>query len=167
MRCCIFVTRSSNNDGVVSKVVPDGPRESPSFDVHHSFDLPSTSKHTLDSTGFSANLARRVSANSCRKEIRTGPRENRAATATGGDEDADGDDIFAVAGLDGCSDAAGLAVANKMQSQLRGMNIALKNTADGLSLLQTAIAGMQTSLDISQRLRELAVQSHNVTSLSF
>ena len=58
-------------------------------------------------------------------------------------------------------DAAGLAVANKMQSQLRGMNIALKNTADGLSLLQTAIAGMQTSLDISQRLRELAVQSHN------
>ena len=40
-------------------------------------------------------------------------------------------------------DAAGLAVANKMQSQLRGMNIALKNTADGLSLLQTAIAGMQ------------------------
>ena len=43
-------------------------------------------------------------------------------------------------------DAAGLAVANKMQSQLRGMNIALKNTADGLSLLQTAIAGMQNSL---------------------
>ena len=58
-------------------------------------------------------------------------------------------------------DAAGLAVANKMASQLRGMNIALKNTADGISLLQAAIAGMNTSLDISQRIRELAVQSHN------
>ncbi|MCH1515876.1 MAG: hypothetical protein L7U52_04110, partial [Alphaproteobacteria bacterium] len=58
-------------------------------------------------------------------------------------------------------DAAGLAVANKMASQLRGMNVALKNTADGISLLQAAISGMNTSLDISQRIRELAVQSHN------
>lgn len=58
-------------------------------------------------------------------------------------------------------DSAGLAVANKMTSQLRGMNIALKNTADGISLLQAAIAGMDTSLEISQRIRELAIQSHN------
>ena len=58
-------------------------------------------------------------------------------------------------------DAAGLAVANKLASQLRGMEQALKNTSDGVSLLQAAIAGMQTSLDITQRLRELAVQSHN------
>lgn len=58
-------------------------------------------------------------------------------------------------------DAAGLAVANKMNSELRGLKSALKNTADGVSLLQTAISGMQTSLNISQRLRELAVQSHN------
>jgi len=58
-------------------------------------------------------------------------------------------------------DAAGLAVSNKMVSQLRGMDAALKNTSDGISLLQTAIAGMQNSLDIAQRLRELALQSHN------
>lgn len=58
-------------------------------------------------------------------------------------------------------DAAGLAVSNKMVSQLRGMDAALKNTSDGISLLQTAIAGMQNSLDIAQRMRELALQSHN------
>ena len=58
-------------------------------------------------------------------------------------------------------DAAGMAVSNKMVSQLRGMDAALKNTADGVSLVQTAIAGMQNSLDIAQRLRELAIQSHN------
>ena len=58
-------------------------------------------------------------------------------------------------------DAAGLAVSNKMVSQLRGMGSALKNTSDGISLIQTAIAGMQTSLEITQRLRELALQSHN------
>ena len=58
-------------------------------------------------------------------------------------------------------DAAGLAVSNKMVSQIRGMEVALKNTSDGISLLQTAIAGMQNSLDIAQRMRELAIQSHN------
>lgn len=58
-------------------------------------------------------------------------------------------------------DAAGLAVANKMVSQIRGMKTAAKNTSDGISLLQTAIAGMQNSLDIVQRMRELALQSHN------
>ena len=58
-------------------------------------------------------------------------------------------------------DAAGLAVSNKLKSQIGGMQTAFKNTADGISLLQAALAGMQTSLDISHRLRELAVQSHN------
>ena len=58
-------------------------------------------------------------------------------------------------------DAAGLAVSNKMVSQIRGLETALKNTSDGISLIQTAIAGMQTSLEITQRLRELALQSHN------
>lgn len=58
-------------------------------------------------------------------------------------------------------DAAGLAVANKMVSQIRGMETALKNTSDGVSLLQSAIAGMQNSLEITQRMRELAIQSHN------
>ena len=42
-------------------------------------------------------------------------------------------------------DAAGLAVSNKMISQIRGMEVALKNTSDGISLVQAAIAGMQTS----------------------
>ena len=58
-------------------------------------------------------------------------------------------------------DSAGLAVSNKMVSQIRGMEVALKNTSDGISLIQAASAGMQTSLDMSQRLRELALQSHN------
>ena len=50
-------------------------------------------------------------------------------------------------------DAAGLAVANKMVSQIRGMETALKNTSDGVSLLQSAISGMQNSLEITQRMR--------------
>lgn len=58
-------------------------------------------------------------------------------------------------------DAAGLAVSNKMVSQLKGLGSALKNTSDGISLIQTATAGMQNSLEIAQRLRELALQSHN------
>ena len=58
-------------------------------------------------------------------------------------------------------DAAGLAVANKLHSQISGLKTALKNTSDGISLLQTAIDGMQTSMRIAQKLRELAVQSHN------
>ena len=58
-------------------------------------------------------------------------------------------------------DAAGLAVANKLHSQISGLKTALKNTSDGISLLQTAVDGMQTSMRIAQKLRELAVQSHN------
>ena len=58
-------------------------------------------------------------------------------------------------------DAAGLAVYNKMHSQIRGLSTALRNTSDGVSLLQTAMKGMETSLNITQRMRELAVQSHN------
>ena len=60
-------------------------------------------------------------------------------------------------------DAAGLAVASKMRSQIRGLHAALKNTAQGISLLQTAAEGMQTSEKMVQRIRELAVQSHNGT----
>jgi len=58
-------------------------------------------------------------------------------------------------------DAAGLAVSNKLASQIRGLETAFKNTSDGISLIQTAMAGMMTSLDISQRLRELAIQAQN------
>lgn len=46
-------------------------------------------------------------------------------------------------------DAAGLAVSNKLVSQIKGLKTALKNTSDGISLVQTATAGMQTSLEIS------------------
>ena len=58
-------------------------------------------------------------------------------------------------------DAAGLAVYNKMNSQIRGLSTALRNTSDGVSLLQTAMKGIDTSLNITQRMRELSVQSHN------
>jgi len=60
-------------------------------------------------------------------------------------------------------DAAGLAVASKMKSQIRGLHAALKNTSDGISLLQSAHEGMQSSMEMVQRLRELAVQSHSGT----
>ena len=58
-------------------------------------------------------------------------------------------------------DAAGLAVANKMESQLRGMNIAIRNSQDGISLVQTAEAGMSEISNMLIRMRELAVQMNN------
>jgi flagellin len=56
-------------------------------------------------------------------------------------------------------DAAGLAVAEKMNSQARGMTVAMRNANDGLSLAQTAEAGMNVISEHLQRMRELAVQS--------
>ena len=58
-------------------------------------------------------------------------------------------------------DAAGLAVANKMESQLRGMNMAIRNSQDGISLVQTAEAGMGEITNMIIRMRELAVQMNN------
>ena len=58
-------------------------------------------------------------------------------------------------------DAAGLAVANKMESQLRGMNVAIRNSQDGISLVQTAEAGMSEISNMVIRMRELAVQMNN------
>jgi len=58
-------------------------------------------------------------------------------------------------------DAAGLAVANKMESQLRGMNMAVRNSQDGISLVQTAEAGMSEISNMVIRMRELAVQMNN------
>ena len=58
-------------------------------------------------------------------------------------------------------DAAGLAVANKMESQLRGMNIAIRNSQDGISLVQTAEAGMSEISNMLIRMRELSVQMNN------
>lgn len=58
-------------------------------------------------------------------------------------------------------DASGLAVSEKMRSQIRGLNQASRNAADGVSLIQTTEGFLQVSQDVLQRLRELAVQSAN------
>jgi len=58
-------------------------------------------------------------------------------------------------------DASGLAVSEKMRSQIRGLNQASKNAANGISFIQTAEGFLQETQDIIQRLRELAVQSSN------
>lgn len=61
-------------------------------------------------------------------------------------------------------DAAGLAIATRMDTQVRGMNVAIRNANDGISLAQTAEAGMNTVTDMLQRMRELAVQASNSTN---
>ncbi|MDF2181337.1 flagellin [Neptuniibacter sp. CAU 1671] len=61
-------------------------------------------------------------------------------------------------------DAAGLAIADRMTSQIRGLNQAVRNANDGISLAQTAEGAMQESTNILQRMRELAIQSANDTN---
>ena len=61
-------------------------------------------------------------------------------------------------------DAAGLAISEKMRTQIRGLNMASKNSQDGISLVQTAEGAMQTAHNIMQRMRELAIQSRNGTN---
>ncbi|GHU25864.1 flagellin [Betaproteobacteria bacterium] len=56
-------------------------------------------------------------------------------------------------------DAAGMAVAENMNAQSRGMSVAIRNSNDGLSLAQTAEAGMNVITEHLQRMRELTVQS--------
>ncbi|MEI6545868.1 MAG: flagellin [Burkholderiales bacterium] len=63
-------------------------------------------------------------------------------------------------------DAAGLAIANRMDSQARGMNVAIRNSMDGISLAQTAEGGLGKVSDMLGRMRELAVQSSNATNTS-
>jgi flagellin len=58
-------------------------------------------------------------------------------------------------------DPAGLAVSEKMRSQIRGLNQASRNAADGISFIQTSEGYLQESQDIMQRIRELAVQASN------
>lgn len=60
-------------------------------------------------------------------------------------------------------DAAGLAVAQKMDSQIRGMTVASRNASDGISYAQTADSALATVSDQLQRMRELATQSLNGT----
>lgn len=58
-------------------------------------------------------------------------------------------------------DAAGLQIATRMTSQIRGQTMAIKNANDGISIAQTAEGAMQESTNILQRMRELAVQARN------
>ena len=61
-------------------------------------------------------------------------------------------------------DAAGLAIAERMQTQVRGMNVAIRNANDGISLAQTAEGALGKIGDNLQRMRELAVQAANDTN---
>jgi flagellin len=61
-------------------------------------------------------------------------------------------------------DAAGLAIAERMSSQVRGMNVAIRNANDGISLAQTADGALSQITEMAQRMRELAVQSMNATN---
>jgi flagellin len=61
-------------------------------------------------------------------------------------------------------DAAGLAIAERMNAQMRGMNVAIRNANDGISLAQTAEGALGKIGDNLQRMRELAVQSANDTN---
>ena len=63
-------------------------------------------------------------------------------------------------------DAAGLAIASRMDAQARCMNVAVRNSNDGISLVQTAESGMAVIGDMLQRMRELAVQAANGTNTS-
>jgi flagellin len=61
-------------------------------------------------------------------------------------------------------DAAGLAISNKMTSQIRGLNQAVRNANDGISMIQTAEGATVEVNNMLQRMRELAVQSANDTN---
>jgi len=61
-------------------------------------------------------------------------------------------------------DAAGLAIAERMNAQVRGMNVAVRNANDGISLAQTGEGALSKVGDSLQRMRELAVQSRNATN---
>jgi len=60
-------------------------------------------------------------------------------------------------------DAAGLAISNRMTSQVRGLDQAIRNANDGISLIQTAEGALDESTNILQRMRELSIQSANGT----
>ena len=61
-------------------------------------------------------------------------------------------------------DAAGLAIADRMNTQVRGMNVAIRNAGDGISMAQVAEGGLSAINDMLQRMRELAVQAANSTN---
>ncbi|MCX7189984.1 MAG: flagellin [Methylotenera sp.] len=61
-------------------------------------------------------------------------------------------------------DAAGLAIATRMDAQVRGMNVAIRNSNDAISFSQTAEGALSKQADAMQRMRELAVQAANGTN---
>ena len=61
-------------------------------------------------------------------------------------------------------DAAGLAIAERMNTPVRGMNVAIRNANDGISLAQTADGALASVSDSLQRMRELSVQARNSTN---
>jgi|JI10StandDraft_1071094.scaffolds.fasta_scaffold65999_1 flagellin len=61
-------------------------------------------------------------------------------------------------------DAAGLAIAERMNTQVRGMNVAIRNANDGISMAQTAESALSKVGDSLQRMRELSVQAANATN---
>jgi len=63
-------------------------------------------------------------------------------------------------------DAAGIAIATRMDAQVRGMNVGIRNANDAISLAQTAEGAIGKVTDMMQRMRELAVQSANATNSS-
>ncbi|MEW4285751.1 flagellin Hag [Priestia koreensis] len=63
-------------------------------------------------------------------------------------------------------DAAGLAISEKMRGQIRGLDMAAKNSQDGISLIQTAEGALNETHSILQRMRELAVQGGNDTNVT-
>lgn len=63
-------------------------------------------------------------------------------------------------------DAAGLAIANRMNSQIRGMTVATRNANDGVSMAQTAEAAMGVMTETMQRMRDLAVQASNTGAVT-
>jgi flagellin len=64
-------------------------------------------------------------------------------------------------------DAAGLAISEKMRSQIRGLKMAERNAMDGISLMQTSEGAMQEAHTMLQRMRELAVQAANDTNTAY
>ncbi|MDA8621199.1 flagellinolysin [Psychrosphaera sp.] len=61
-------------------------------------------------------------------------------------------------------DAAGMQISNRLNAQIRGYAVAIRNANDGISMLQTAEGALQESTNILQRIRDIAVQSSNATN---
>ncbi|MEF1337379.1 Lateral flagellin, partial [Vibrio rotiferianus] len=61
-------------------------------------------------------------------------------------------------------DAAGLQIANRLEAQSRGMNVAMRNAQDGISMMQTAEGAMDEMTNIAYRMNDLATQASNGTN---